>query len=59
MRGSWRADAPPRAVFARLRPESIGKQALDHAMMRMCANIGRAYAEFNILDLLWAGDASP
>lgn len=55
MRGSWRADAPPRAVFARLRPESAEKHALDHAMMRMCANIGRAYAEFNILDLLWAG----
>ena len=55
IRGSWRADAPPRAVFARLRPESAGKQALDHAMMRMCDNIGRVYAEFNILDLLWAG----
>jgi Kdo2-lipid IVA lauroyltransferase/acyltransferase len=55
MRGSWRADAPPRAVFARLRPESAEKRALDHAMTRMCANIGRAYAEFNILDLLWAG----
>jgi lauroyl/myristoyl acyltransferase len=55
MRGSWRADAPPRAAFARLRPESAGKDPLDHAMMRMCANIGRAYAEYNILDLLWAG----
>ena len=55
MRGSSRADAPPRAVFARLRPESAEKHALDHAMRRMCANIGRVYAEFNILDLLWAG----
>ena len=55
MRGSWRADAPPRAVFARLRPESAEKHAMDHAMTRMCANIGRVYAEFNILDLLWAG----
>src|SRR5215469_14758395 len=55
LRGSWRADAPPRAVFAQLRPENAGKQALDHAMMRMCANIGRTYAEYNILDLLWPG----
>jgi Kdo2-lipid IVA lauroyltransferase/acyltransferase len=55
MRGSWREDAPPRAVLARLRPESAQKRALDHAMTEMCANIGRAYAEFNILDLLWAG----
>jgi Kdo2-lipid IVA lauroyltransferase/acyltransferase len=55
LRGSWRPDAPPRAAFARLRPESTGKQTLDHAMTRMCANIGRAYAEFNILDLLVTG----
>jgi len=55
LRGSWRADAPPRAVFAQLRPESTGKQALDNAMTRMCANIGRTYAEYNILDLLWPG----
>ncbi len=55
LRGSWRPDAPPRAAFAQLRPESAGKQALDHAMMRMCANIGRVHAEYNILDLLWAG----
>ena len=55
LRGFWRADAPPRAVFAQLRPDSTGKQALDNAMTRMCANIGRTYAEYNILDLLWAG----
>lgn len=55
LRGAWRRDAPARTAFARLRPESAGKQALDHAMMRMCANIGRAYAELNIIDLLWMG----
>lgn len=55
LRGSWRADAPPRAVLARLRPESAEKHALDQAMTRMCANIGRTYVEFNLLDLLWAG----
>ena len=55
LRGSWRPDAPPRAAFARLRPESAEKQALDQAMMRMCANMGRVHAEYNILDLLWAG----
>ena len=42
-----------RNSFARLRPQSAGKRDLDPAMKRMYANIGRVYAEYNILDLLW------
>jgi Kdo2-lipid IVA lauroyltransferase/acyltransferase len=42
-----------RNSFARLRQQSAGKRDLDSAMRRMCANIGRVYAEYNILDLLW------
>jgi lauroyl/myristoyl acyltransferase len=55
LRGNLRPDAPARATFARLRPESAGKGDLDRAMARMCDNIGRVWAEYNILDLLWAG----
>jgi len=43
-----------RASFARLHPRRAGKRDLDAAMKRMCANIGRVYAEYNILDLLWS-----
>jgi len=55
LRGNLRPDAPARATFAKLRPESAAKRDLDRAMARMCDNIGRVYAEYNILDLLWAG----
>jgi Kdo2-lipid IVA lauroyltransferase/acyltransferase len=55
LRGTFRPDAPARATFARLRPESAAKADLDRAMARMCDNIGRVWAEYNILDLLWAG----
>jgi lauroyl/myristoyl acyltransferase len=54
LRGAFRPDAPARATFARLRPESVAKGDLDRAMARMYDNIGRVYAEYNILDLLWA-----
>ena len=53
-RGFHRPDLPARATFARLRPQASKKRDLDLAMKRMCANIGRAYAEYNILDLLGA-----
>ena len=52
LRGNLRPGAPARATFARLRPESVTKGELDRAMARMCDNIGRVYAEYNILDLL-------
>jgi lauroyl/myristoyl acyltransferase len=55
LRGAFRPDAPARANFARLRPESAAKGDLDRAMARMCDNIGRVWVEYNILDLLWAG----
>jgi lauroyl/myristoyl acyltransferase len=54
LRGSHRPDLPARAVFARLQPRTRGKSDLDVAMKRMCANIGRVYAEYNVLDLLWS-----
>jgi KDO2-lipid IV(A) lauroyltransferase len=54
LRGAFRPDAPARATFVRLRPESAAKGDLDRAMVRMCDNIGRVYAEYNILDLLWS-----
>jgi Kdo2-lipid IVA lauroyltransferase/acyltransferase len=54
LRGAFRPDAPARATFARLRPESAAKGDLDRAMARTCDNIGRVWAEYNILDLLWA-----
>jgi lauroyl/myristoyl acyltransferase len=57
--GRWRGfnqwDARARETFVRLRPESAAKANVDVAMNRMCANIGRVYAEYCILDLLWAG----
>jgi Kdo2-lipid IVA lauroyltransferase/acyltransferase len=54
LRGAFRPDAPARANFARLRPESAAKGDLDRAMARMCDNIGRVWTEYNILDLLWS-----
>jgi Kdo2-lipid IVA lauroyltransferase/acyltransferase len=54
---TWRITAcasSPSIPFARLRSESIGNADLDAAMNRMCANIGRVYTEYCILDLLWA-----
>jgi lauroyl/myristoyl acyltransferase len=54
-RGNLRPHTPARATFARLRPESAAKADLDRAMARMCDNIGRVWAEYNILDLLWFG----
>jgi lauroyl/myristoyl acyltransferase len=53
-RGALRPDLPARSTFARLRPANEGRGDLDTAMKRMCANIGRVYAEYNILDLLWS-----
>jgi Kdo2-lipid IVA lauroyltransferase/acyltransferase len=55
LRGFSGPDAPARATFAKLRPENATKCDLDRAMARMCDNIGRVYAEYNVLDLLWDG----
>jgi Kdo2-lipid IVA lauroyltransferase/acyltransferase len=55
-RGFNRPDARPRQTFVRLRPGSAAKADVDAAMNRMCANIGRTYAEYSILDRLWAAD---
>jgi KDO2-lipid IV(A) lauroyltransferase len=53
-RGIGRPNAGPRQTFLRLRPDNTGKADVDAAMNRMCANIGRVYSEYCILDLLWA-----
>jgi hypothetical protein len=52
LRGGFRPDAPARVTFARLRPASVAKGDLNRAMARMCDNICRVYAEYNILDVL-------
>jgi len=56
--GRWRAtnqwDARARETFVRLRPESAAKANVDVAMNRMYVNTGRVFAEYTILDLLWA-----
>lgn len=56
--GRWRginqSDARARETFVRLRPERAAKANVDVAMNRMCVNIGRVFAEYTILDLLWA-----